>query len=149
MNIENIIEEIFEVLQKIVRSNHNMETLLNNDYKQALTSYLKIIPENKLQTLCKSYMVFKEYLTCIDFNKLIEKINNSNIPSFQINSKQILCSFIMSKIESINKQDKKFVEKLLERLDNLFTVVDYIIKNPKEIAANANVFVSIEDNVFS
>lgn len=148
MNIKNVIDEIFDILLKVVRSNRNMEKMLNDSYKNALIDYLSLVPEDKQKLLCNSYMTFKNILSCVDFNKLINIANKSNIPSFKIDSKKIVCEFIVEKLDSTNKQDKKFIEKLLEKLDNIFIIVDYIIKNPKEIAANANVFTTCSDDIF-
>lgn len=147
MNIENIISEIFDILLKVVRSNRKLEIMLNDDYKRALIDYLDLMPQDKKDDLCKIFTVVKTILACIDFNKLIEFANKSDIPSINVNTKEVACNFLLSKF-SADKQNKKFVEKLLQKLDNVFTVIDYILKNPKEITQNANIFVTFNDDVF-
>ena len=71
-----------------------------------------------------------------------------NIPSININSKIIVCNLLMNKF-NFDKKEKKFVDKLLQKLENIFYVIDYIFKNPKEIVENANIFASINDDIFN
>lgn len=147
MNTSDIINEIFETLLKIVRSNRKMENLLNDNYRRAIIDFLNIMPEDDKEDFAKYYGILKTILACIDFNKLIGFANRSNIPSIEVKSKNIACEFLLSKFED-DKKNKKFVEKLLQHLNNVFEVVDYVLKNPKEIAANANVFTNINDDIF-
>ena len=151
-NIEGIINEIFDVLLKVVRSNRHMCEKLNDGYKRWLIDYLNLLPEDKHVLAVKYFNIAKTILTCIDFDKLINLANSSNIPSLKIDSKTLICNFIANnisnKIGGEDKKTKKFVEKLLQNLDNIFEVIDYILKNPKEIASNANVFVTINDDLF-
>lgn len=147
MNIQEIINQTFDVLLKIVRSNKKIESYLNDEYERALIDYMMLIPEDKQKDLFKFFEVLKILLSCIDFNKLFIYINQQNIPSININSKILVCNLLMNKF-NFDKKEKKFVDKLLQKLENLFYVIDYIFKNPKEIVENANIFVSINDDIF-
>lgn len=147
MNIQEIINQTFDVLLKIVRSNKKIESYLNDEYEQALIDYMMLIPEDKQKDLFKFFEVLKILLSCIDFNKLFIYINQQNIPSININSKILVCNLLMNKF-NFDKKEKKFVDKLLQKLENLFYVIDYIFKNPKEIVENANIFASINDDIF-
>lgn len=148
MNIREIIDEIFDVLLKIVRSNKKMESYLDDEYKLALIEYMKMIPDDKQKDLFKFFEVLKIILSCVDFNRLFIYINQQNIPSININSKIIVCNLLMNKF-NFDKKEKKFVDKLLQKLENIFYVIDYIFKNPKEIVENANIFASINDDIFN
>ena len=147
MNIQEIINQTFDVLLKIVRSNKKIESYLDDGYEQALIDYMMMIPEDKQKDLFKFFEVLKILLSCIDFNKLFIYINQQNIPSININSKILVCNLLMNKF-NFDKKEKKFVDKLLQKLENLFYVIDYIFKNPKEIVENANIFASINDDIF-
>lgn len=147
MNIQEIINQTFDVLLKIVRSNKKIESYLNDEYERALIDYMMLIPEDKQKDLFKFFEVLKILLSCIDFNKLFIYINQQNIPSININSKILVCNLLMNKF-NFDKKEKKFVDKLLQKLENLFYVIDYIFKNPKEIVENANIFASINDDIF-
>lgn len=147
MNIQEIINQTFDVLLKIVRSNKKIESYLNDEYERALIDYMMLIPEDKQKDLFKFFEVLKILLSCIDFNKLFIYINQQNIPSININSKILICNLLMNKF-NFDKKEKKFVDKLLQKLENLFYVIDYIFKNPKEIVENANIFASINDDIF-
>lgn len=148
MNIREIINEIFDVLLKIVRSNKEMESYLDDEYKLALIEYMKMIPDDKQKDLFKFFEVLKIILSCVDFNRLFTYINQQNIPSININSRMIVCNLLMNKF-NFDKKEKKFVDKLLQNLENIFYVIDYIFKNPKEIVENANIFASINDDIFN
>lgn len=148
MNIQKIIDEIFDVLLKIVRSNKKIESYLDDDYKSAIIEYMKIIPKDKQDDLFKFYEVLKIILSCMDFNRLFMYVNQQHIPSININSKIIVCELLMNKF-NLEKKEKIFIDKLLEKLENIFYVIDYIFKNPKEIVDNANVFASINDDIFN
>ena len=145
--MEEVINEIFDVLLKVIRSNRRMCEKLNDGYKRWLIDYLNLISEDKRILVVKYFNVAKTLLMCIDFDKLINLANTSNIPSFEIDSKTWTCNFLANKIGE-DKKTKKFIEKLLQHLDNIFEVIDYILKNPKEIVSNADVFVTINDDLF-
>lgn len=148
MNIREIINETFDVLLKIVRSNKKIESYLDDEYKLALIEYMKMIPDDKQKDLFKFYEVLKILLSCVDFNRLFIYINQQNIPSININSRMMVCNLLMNKF-NFDKKEKKFVDKLLQNLENIFYVIDYIFQNPKEIVENANVFASINDDIFN
>lgn len=148
MNIREIINEIFDVLLKIVRSNKEMESYLDDEYERALIEYMMLLPDDKQKDLFKFFEVLKIILSCVDFNRLFTYINQQNIPSININSRMMICNLLMNKF-NFDKKEKKFVDKLLQNLENIFYVIDYIFKNPKEIVENANVFASINDDIFN
>ena len=107
-----------------------------------------MIPDDKQEDLFKFFEVLKIILSCVDFNRLFGYINQQHIPSININSKIIVCNLLMNKF-NFDKKEKKFVDKLLQKLENIFYVIDYIFKNPKEIVENANIFASINDDIFN
>lgn len=146
-NIDQAVNEIFDILLKLVRSNRQMEEKLNDGYRRWLIDYLNLLPEDKHKSAVKYFNLAKNFISCIDMTKFITLMNSTNIPSITFDSKTVVCNFLANKFNS-NKQNKKFVEKLLQNLDNVFEVVDYILKNPKEISNNANVFATINDDLF-
>ena len=143
MTFEPIVNEIFDTMRQLIRSNSKLYKSLDNNYKSGILFYFNMVPNEYREYITKAFAIFKEYLTCFDFHKFLTITSKFNMVSVNINSKDLIGTFI---IESFNDMTvRRFVSEIVDRLDRIFICIDYALAHPKEILKNASVFDKIED----
>jgi hypothetical protein len=138
-----MLDEIFDVTKKLVRSNHKLYKSLDDNYKNGIMFYMKMIPLEYSAYIIKTYNVIKDYIGCVDIIKILKITAKYNMVTMEIQSEKYIGGFIIDNFSDLNI--KLFVAEIIHKLDRIFICIDYAFAHPREIIKNANILVKVED----
>lgn len=143
MNSQKLLDEIFDVVRQLIRTNSKLYNSLNDDYKSGIKFYIDMIPQKYIGYIFDAYEIGKEYLTCVDIHKFLEITSKHKAKSFNIKTEELIGGFVIDNFN--DPQIKRFVSEIIHKLNRIFICLDYAVSHPKEILKNASVFDTVED----
>lgn len=143
---ELIMNDLFYILKNLVSSSTYHRELLNNRYCKNLILFIqKYLPYQFYPKIIAIAECVNMYLKCIDLKQIIERTEKMNVPSsIEFDLKRFILNNLISK--NLKADENAFVKSILNKLDNVFQCVDFILLNPRNIINNAKVFIELDVN---
>lgn len=144
-----IISDTFYILRKLLISSTYHLKLINEKYELLLTEFIiNHLPYQYYSDIISTFECVELYIQCINLDKLINETQKMNMHSINFNIRNKLLQFLGMNSNDASKN--AFVKSLMNKLENIFKCIDYIVLNPRTILNNARVFIELDsgDDIF-
>jgi len=145
-----IMSDIFYILRKLLATSSYHLNLINDNYERFLVKFITDhLPYQYYINIIDSMECIELYIKCIDLNKLINETEHMNMHAVSFDLKNNLLNILTS--NSLDAKSNAFINSILNKLQNIFDCVNYILDNPRRILNNAKVFIELDksDDIFS
>lgn len=152
--MSDICKEMFNVIRHLLRSNKEMLKLINENYEKGILFYLNMIPSAYCETVFNTYEIIKGIIVeGINLRGLLNVLNTFDMQKFNIDTRDyikiILQKCLLVGETTLDYSSEQFMNKLIEKLNNIFICLNYIIANPDVVLQNAESFLIDDDKVFN
>ena len=143
---ELIMNDSFYILKNLVSSSTYHTELLNNRYCKNLILFIqKYLPYQFYPKIIDIAECVNMYLKCINLKEILDRTEKMNVPSsIEFDLKQFIKINLLSK--DLQADENAFVDSVLNKLENVFQCVKYILSNPRNTLHNARVFIELDTN---
>lgn len=146
INPYDYLTNILTTLKSIVRNSSYHYNLLNNNYINALVSFIKSHLTYQYEIdLTKLTSLLKSYIDTVDVNTLVPILQQEQLEPLNINFREQ----IDINVNKLSPDVKAFIKSLIRKLSNVFEVIDYIMNNPNDVVKSCDIFVKNNDEVFN